>query len=45
MIDLMLNHPVLSALLGLGSLALLFGGILGYAAVRFKIEGDPIVFV
>ena len=43
MIALLLDHPVLSALLGLGGLAILFGGILGYAAVRFKIEGDPIV--
>jgi electron transport complex protein RnfB len=27
----------------LGGLALLFGLLLGYAAVRFKIEGDPVV--
>lgn len=43
MIDFLLNNPILAALLALGSLALIFGGILGYAAVRFKIEGDPIV--
>lgn len=43
MIELILNNPILSALLGLGGLALIFGGILGYAAVQFKVEGDPVV--
>ncbi len=27
----------------LGGLALLFGALLGYAAIRFKVEGDPVV--
>lgn len=27
----------------MGSLALVFGAVLGFAAVKFKIEGDPIV--
>jgi electron transport complex protein RnfB len=31
------------ALLALGGLALLFGAILGYAAIKYKIEGNPIV--
>ncbi len=43
MIELIINNPIIAALIGLGGLALVFGGILGYAAVRFKIEGDPIV--
>lgn len=43
MIDLILNNPIVAALIALGSLALIFGAILGYAAVRFKMEGDPIV--
>lgn len=34
---------LLTALLVFGGLALLFGLILGFAAVRFKVEGDPIV--
>ena len=34
---------MLSALLALGGLALVFGLILGFAAVRFKVEGDPLV--
>ncbi len=34
---------VLTAVLVLLALALLFGGILGFAAIRFKVEGDPIV--
>lgn len=43
MLELILNNPILAALIGLGGLALVFGGILGFAAVKFKIEGDPIV--
>ncbi|GAA0364612.1 electron transport complex subunit RsxB [Bowmanella denitrificans] len=34
---------LLYALLAIGLLALLFGLILGYAAVRFKVESDPLV--
>lgn len=41
--DLSNLHPLLLALLVLGGLALLFGAILGFAAVRYKIEGNPIV--
>lgn len=26
----------------IGAIALLFGGLLGYASVRFKVEGDPL---
>lgn len=43
MIDLILQHPVPSALIALGGLAALFGAVLGFAAVKFKVEGDPIV--
>lgn len=31
------------ALLALGGLALLFGAVLGFAAIRYKIDGNPIV--
>lgn len=34
---------MLEAILALGGLALVFGLILGFAAVRFKVEGDPLV--
>ena len=34
---------LLSSLIALGLLALAFGLALGYAAVRFKLEGDPLV--
>ena len=34
---------MLSAMLAIGILAALFGLLLGYAAIRFKVEGDPIV--
>lgn len=43
MIETIAQHPVLSALLALLGLALVFGALLGYAAVRFKVEGDPLV--
>jgi Na+-translocating ferredoxin:NAD+ oxidoreductase subunit B len=43
MIDFILSNPVLSALLALGGLSAAFGAILGFAAVKFKVEGDPIV--
>jgi len=31
------------AILVLGFIALCFGGLLGYASVKFKVEGDPLV--
>ncbi|MFT6897545.1 MAG: electron transport complex protein RnfB [Paraglaciecola sp.] len=34
---------ILTALLALGVLALIFGSILGYASVRFKVQSDPLV--
>ncbi|MFT4939205.1 MAG: electron transport complex protein RnfB [Paraglaciecola sp.] len=34
---------ILIALLAIGALALIFGLILGYASVRFKVESDPLV--
>ncbi len=34
---------MLSALFALGILGALFGLLLGYAAIRFKVEGDPLV--
>ncbi len=43
MFELILNNPISAAVLGLGGLALIFGAILGFAAVKFKVEGDPIV--
>lgn len=43
MLDLITQHPIISALLALGSLAAAFGAVLGFAAVKFKVEGDPLV--
>ncbi|MYM64742.1 electron transport complex subunit RsxB [Pseudomaricurvus sp. HS19] len=43
MYELLITHPFASALTALVALALVFGGILGFAAVKFKVEGDPIV--
>jgi len=43
MIDLVIQNPLLSALIALGGLSIAFGAILGFAAVKFKVEGDPLV--
>lgn len=43
MLHLLYDYPAVSALLALGGLSLVFGGILGFAAVKFKVEGDPLV--
>ena len=37
------QYPVISALIALGGLSLVFGAVLGFASVRFKVEGDPLV--
>jgi electron transport complex protein RnfB len=42
MIELMTQHPLLAALLSMVTLAAIFGAILGFAAVRFRTEGNPI---
>jgi electron transport complex protein RnfB len=43
MLDLIFQNPIASALIALVGLSLLFGAILGFAAVRYKVEGNPIV--
>lgn len=41
--DFILQRSVAEAVLALVGLAALFGAVLGYAAVKFKVEADPIV--
>ncbi|MCB1680069.1 MAG: electron transport complex subunit RsxB [Halioglobus sp.] len=43
MFELLAQHPLLAAVLTLLLLGAVFGAILGFAAVRFETEGDPIV--
>lgn len=43
MIELITQYPILAALLAMVGLSLIFGALLGFAAVKFKVEGDPIV--
>jgi electron transport complex protein RnfB len=43
MFELIFQNPIASALAALVSLSLLFGAILGFAAERYKVEGNPIV--
>ncbi len=43
MIDFLLSNPLLSAITAMAGLSLIFGAILGFAAVQFKVEGNPIV--
>lgn len=41
--DFILQRSIADAVLALVGLAAVFGAVLGYAAVRFKVEADPIV--
>ena len=34
---------MLTTILAIATLAIIFGLILGFSAIRFKVEGDPIV--
>lgn len=43
MLELILQNPIASALAAVMGLSLLFGAILGFAAIRYKVEGNPIV--
>lgn len=43
MIEFLQSPWLISALLALVALGLVFGSILGYAAIRFKVDGNPIV--
>ena len=43
MFEIIAQHPIPAALVALGGLAIIFGAVLGFAAVKFKVEGDPIV--
>ena len=42
MVELIAQFPLLAALLALVSLGAVFGALLGFAAERFKTEGNPI---
>ena len=42
MIELIAQNPFLASLLALVGLGLVFGALLGFAAVKFKTEGNPI---
>ncbi|MFO1387926.1 electron transport complex subunit RsxB [Cellvibrio sp.] len=43
MFELILQNPILSALIALVGLACVFGAVLGFAAVRYKVTGNPLV--
>ncbi|MEP4146595.1 MAG: electron transport complex subunit RsxB [Halioglobus sp.] len=43
MYELIAQYPLFAALFAMVGLGLIFGALLGYAAVRFKTEGNPIV--
>ncbi|VUD52284.1 Electron transport complex subunit RsxB [Thalassocella blandensis] len=43
MIELITHNTLYSALIALGGLAAVFGAVLGFAAIKFKVEGDPLV--
>jgi electron transport complex protein RnfB len=41
--DIILQNPLLAALVTLVGLSLVFGAILGFASVRFRVESSPLV--
>ena len=43
MIEFISQYPLLAAVIALALLGLPFGALLGFADVRFKVEGNPIV--
>lgn len=43
MLELIIQNPIASALIALVGLSLLFGAVLGFASVRYAVEGNPIV--
>lgn len=43
MYEIIAQQPIIAALAALVGLAILFGALLGFAAEKFKVEGDPIV--
>ena len=43
MLEFIFQNPIISALIALAGLGLLFGALLGFAAEKFKIEGDPVI--
>ena len=43
MLDLITQQPIVAALVALVGLGLIFGALLGFAAEKFKIEGDPVI--
>lgn len=38
-----MSTTIILAVIAIGALALIFGLVLGYASIRFKVEGDPLV--
>ena len=42
MLDVILGNPILLALAALAGMAVAFGALLGFAAVRFEVEGNPL---
>ncbi|GAB5450737.1 MAG: electron transport complex subunit RsxB [Halioglobus sp.] len=43
MVELLAQYPLVAALIALVGLAAVFGALLGFAAIRFRTEGNPIV--
>ena len=43
MLEFLFTNPLIAAVIALLALGLVFGAILGFGAVKFKVQGDPIV--
>jgi len=42
MLETLIQQPLLAALVALVGLSLVFGAVLGFASVRFRVEGNPL---
>ena len=42
MLTTLLQNPLFAAVFAMVCLGLIFGGLLGFAAIKFKVEADPI---
>ncbi len=43
MLDIIVSNPAIAAVVTLLFIAIVLGAVLGFASVKFKIEGDPLV--
>lgn len=43
MLNFFIDHPIIAALVALSLIGIIFGTVLGFAAIKYRVAGDPIV--